>query len=62
MKLVAFRKEKNSDIIDISNLVKMFRASGRLMDTNEVCNLIIKYYGTLDILSNEAREFLHLEV
>ena len=25
-----------------------------------VCNLIIKYYGSLDVLSKEAKEFLHL--
>lgn len=60
MKLVAFRKEKKSDIDDINNLVLRFRALGRIMDTNEVCNLIIKYYGSLDVLSKEAKEFLHL--
>lgn len=60
MKLVAFRKEKKSDIDDINNLVLRFRALGRTMNTNEVCNLIIKYYGSLNVLSKEAKEFLHL--
>lgn len=58
MKLIAFRQHKITDKYDCINIINRLRQSGIDIDSMVLRNLVIKYYGTTDILSVEAKEFI----
>lgn len=58
MKLIAFRQHKITDKYDCINIINRLRQSGIDINSIVLRNLVIKYYGTTDILSEEAKEFI----
>lgn len=58
MKLVSFRQHKQSDIDDCRAILRVFMNSNITADTDSLKNLVIKYYGSLDILSDDAKHFI----
>lgn len=58
MKLVSFRQHKQSDIDDCRAILGVFMNSNITADTDSLKNLVIKYYGSLDILSDDAKHFI----
>lgn len=60
MKLVAFRSAKVQDTLDANDIIVSLRTLGHTVTTETICQSIIKYYGSLDVLSKEARLFIGL--
>ena len=60
MKLVAFRSAKVQDMLDANDIIARLKNLGYTVTTETICQSIIKYYGSLDVLSKEARLFIGL--
>lgn len=60
MKLVAFRSAKVQDMLDANDIIVKLKNLGYTVTTEAICQSIIKYYGSLDVLSKEARLFIGL--
>lgn len=60
MKLVAFRPAKVQDTLDANDIIVRLKNLGYTVTTETICQSIIKYYGSLDVLSKEARLFIGL--
>lgn len=60
MKLVAFRPAKIQDTLDANDIIVRLKNLGYTVTTETICQSIIKYYGSLDVLSKEARLFIGL--
>lgn len=60
MKLVAFRAAKVQDTLDANDIISRLRSLGYTVTTETICQSIIKYYGSLDVLSKEAKLFIDL--
>lgn len=60
MKLVAFRSAKVQDTLDANDIIVRLKNLGYTVTTETICQSIIKYYGSLDVLSKEARLFIGL--
>lgn len=58
MKLVAFRQHKITDKYDCINIINALKQNGIQVNSLTLKNLIINYYGTTDILSEEAKTFI----
>lgn len=56
MKLVAFRANKITDLVDINNMLRVLKSSG--VPANVVFDLVVKYYDSMDVLSREAIEYV----
>lgn len=59
MKLVAFREHKPTDASDCLDLIAMAKRNGIVVNRSYLYNLVIKYYGSIDILSNYAKNFIN---
>lgn len=60
MKLVSFRPAKVQDTLDANDIIVRLKNLGYTVTTETICQSIIKYYGSLDVLSKEARLFIGL--
>lgn len=60
MKLVAFRPAKIQDTLDANDIIVRLKNLGYTVTTETICQSIIKYYGSLDVLSKEAKLFIGL--
>ena len=60
MKLVAFRSAKVQDTLDANDIIVSLRTLGYTVTTETICQSVIKYYGSLDVLSKEAKLFIGL--
>lgn len=60
MKLVAFREAKVQDTLDANDIILRLRNLGYTVTTETICQSVIKYYGSLDVLSKEAKLFIGL--
>lgn len=60
MKLVAFRAAKVQDTLDANDIIVRLRNLGYTVTTETICQSVIKYYGSLDVLSKEAKLFIGL--
>lgn len=60
MKLVAFRAAKVQDTLDVNDIIVRLRNLGYTVTTETICQSVIKYYGSLDVLSKEAKLFIGL--
>lgn len=58
MKLVAYRIHKPSDMQDCQVIVSKLRESGINVNTQYLTNLIVHYYGSLDIISEDSKHFI----
>lgn len=58
MKLVAFRLGQSHDLIDLEVLMQKYSASMGKITPDVLKNLVIKYYGNLEILKMEALVFI----
>lgn len=56
MKLVAFRANKITDLVDINNMLKVLKSSG--VPATVVFDLVVKYYDNMDVLPKEAIEYV----
>lgn len=56
MKLVAFRANKITDLVDINNMLGILKSNGVRSDV--VFNLVVKYYGNRNVLSKEAIDYV----
>lgn len=60
IKLVAFREHKQSDMNDCVNILNALRIHGINVTPEYIRQLVIKYYGSIDVLSKEAKRFARL--
>lgn len=60
MKLIAFREAKAQDTLDANDIILRLRNLGYTVITETICQSVIKYYGSLDVLSKEAKLFIGL--
>lgn len=60
MKLIAFREAKVQDTLDANDIILRLRNLGYTVTTETICQSVIKYYGSLDVLSKEAKLFIGL--
>lgn len=60
MKLVAFKSAKVQDMLGANDIIVRLKNLGYTVTTETICQSIIKYYGSLDVLSKEARLFIGL--
>lgn len=58
MKLVAFREHKRTDMDDCTAIITKLRDRGIKADSVFLLELIRKYYGSTDVLSERARTFI----
>lgn len=60
MKLVAFRAAKVQDTLDANDIIVRLRNLGYIVTTETICQSVVKYYGSLEVLSKEAKLFIGL--
>lgn len=60
MKLVAFRAAKVQDALDANAIIVRLRSLGYIVTTETICQAVIKYYGSLEVLSKDAKLFIGL--
>lgn len=60
MKMVAFREHKQTDKLDVINIIKILNSRGINCDRNFIISTVLKYYKTLDISEDTAKQFLGL--
>lgn len=60
MKLVSFRSHKQTDREDCRNIIKVFRQNGINVNTEYIVNIVKKYYGSIDVISDSAKKFIGL--
>lgn len=60
MKLVAFRAAKVQDTLDANDIIVRLRNLGYIVTTETICQSVVKYYDSLEVLSKEAKLFIGL--
>lgn len=60
MKLVSFREERKDDVADCRNIMYVLSNNGVSISENYLVSLVVKYYGSLDILSDRAKVFIRM--
>lgn len=48
------------DTLDVNDIIVRLRNLGYTVTTETICQSVIKYYGSLDVLSKEAKLFIGL--
>ena len=59
MKIVAFRDRKN-DVFDCNAIIRYLQSQNITVNVNIISSWVVKYYGSLDVLSQGAKKYMHL--